>query len=84
MVQRGEALRMPDSRPMPNIGPRCHELRVADRDVDWRIIYRLDEHEILIVHIFRKTTRATSKQDIGLARRRLKDHDKAEREDGDD
>jgi hypothetical protein len=29
-LQRGETLSMPESRPMPTIGPRCHELRVDD------------------------------------------------------
>jgi hypothetical protein len=29
-LQMGEVLRMPESRPMPSIGPRCHELRVQD------------------------------------------------------
>ena len=28
-LQNGEALSMPKSRPMPGIGPRCHELRIA-------------------------------------------------------
>src|SRR6266571_3932090 len=40
-VQRGETLSMPESRPMPTIGPRCHELRIDDvvRKKEWRIIY---------------------------------------------
>ncbi len=29
-LQRGEFLPMPHSRPMPVIGPRCHELRIND------------------------------------------------------
>lgn len=29
-VQRGQALGMPHSRPMPTVGPGCHELRVVD------------------------------------------------------
>lgn len=32
-LQRGKALSMPLSRPMPGIGPRCHELRVVDEGV---------------------------------------------------
>jgi phage-related protein len=31
---------MPHSRPMPDIGERCHELRIVDVDATWRIIYR--------------------------------------------
>ena len=39
-LQRGESLTMPHSRTMPSIGPRCHELRIRDRNVSWRIMYR--------------------------------------------
>ena len=31
-LQQGENLGLPHSRPMPVIGPRCHELRVRDKD----------------------------------------------------
>jgi hypothetical protein len=30
MLQRGETLSMPQSRPMPSVGRRCHELRIHD------------------------------------------------------
>jgi len=30
LLQDGERLRLPESRPMPMIGPNCHELRVVD------------------------------------------------------
>jgi len=29
-LQEGELIGLPDSRPMPNVGRRCHELRVED------------------------------------------------------
>jgi hypothetical protein len=29
-LQQGELLSMPQSRPMPDIGQRCHELRIRD------------------------------------------------------
>ncbi len=35
-LQEGESLGMPHSRPMPGIGPRCHELRVNDENKTWR------------------------------------------------
>lgn len=31
-LQDGETLSLPHSRPMPSIGPRCHELRINDRN----------------------------------------------------
>jgi hypothetical protein len=30
LLQEGERLGLPESRPMPAIGPNCHELRVID------------------------------------------------------
>jgi hypothetical protein len=40
-LQRGESLSMPESRPMPSIGPRCHELRIDDVEHkrEWRVMY---------------------------------------------
>jgi len=29
-LQRGESLGLPHSRPLPSLGPRCHELRILD------------------------------------------------------
>ena len=47
-VQRGERVGMPHSRPMPDIGRRCHELRIPDADKTWRIVYRIDSDAIVI------------------------------------
>jgi phage-related protein len=41
-LQRGESLGMPHSRPMPSVGRRCHELRIVDEAVIWRVMYRID------------------------------------------
>jgi phage-related protein len=38
-LQRGRQLSMPQSRPMPAVGARCHELRIIDERVTWRIVY---------------------------------------------
>ena len=59
MLQRGEKLSMPQSRPMPSVGRRCHELRVRDEDMTWRVIYRLDEGAVVILHVFSKKTQRT-------------------------
>ena len=58
-LQRGEALRMPHSRPMPEIGPRCHELRVKDAEAEWRIMVRVDPDPVLVLDVFTKKTRTT-------------------------
>lgn len=76
-LQRGETFGLPHSRPMPAIGPRCHELRITDARVSWRIIYRVDGDAVVIVHVFAKRTRATPRLVIEVCRRRLRDYDDA-------
>jgi phage-related protein len=78
-LQEGGSLGMPHSRPMPSIGPRCHELRVRDENRIWRVVYRLDPDAILIAGVFSKTTRATTKHDIEDCQKRLKVYDEAAR-----
>jgi phage-related protein len=78
-LQQGESLSLPHSRPMGDIGPRCHELRVRDQNKDWRIIYRIDEDRILIVDVFNKTTRRTPDSVIRVCQRRLAEYDQARR-----
>jgi hypothetical protein len=36
-LQEGGSLKEPISKPMPSIGKRCHELRIQDENVTWRI-----------------------------------------------
>ena len=56
LLQAGERLSMPHSRPLPSIGPRCAELRVRDAEHNWRIIYRLDDDAVIVVDVFPKKT----------------------------
>jgi phage-related protein len=76
-LQQGERLEMPHSRPMPSIGPRCHELRIDDGETTWRIIYRIDPDAIVILEVFSKKTRTTPKSVIQTCRRRLREYDDA-------
>ncbi len=46
-IQEGESIGMPHSRPMQGIGARCHELRIADENRIWRIIYRINVSAIV-------------------------------------
>src|ERR1700694_3711713 len=71
-VQRGELLSLPLSGPMPEIGPRCHELRIRDVNTTWRIIYRIDDDAIIIVNTFAKKTGKTPENAKELSRTRLK------------
>ncbi len=74
-LQRGENIVMPHSRPMPTIGPRCHELRIIDEDKTWRIIYRIDDDAIVIAAVFGKKTKKTPKSVIDMSQRRLRQYD---------
>jgi phage-related protein len=76
-LQRGKSLGMPHSRPMTTIGPRCHELRVLDQQVTWRIIYRIDPDAIVIAEVFAKKTSQTPSTVIGACQKRLKEYDDA-------
>jgi phage-related protein len=74
-LQGGETLGMPHSRPMPSIGPRCHELRVRDENKNWRIVYRIDHDVILIGAIFEKKTNKTPREVINSCKRRFQLYD---------
>jgi phage-related protein len=75
LLQKGELLSMPQSRPMPSIGKGCHELRINDRSKTWRIIYRIDEDAIVIVDVFAKKTNQTPDAVIKRCQKRLKQYD---------
>ena len=79
-LQRGENLTLPHSRPMPNIGIRCHELRVQDQDKSWRIVYRIDADAIVILEVFRKTTQQTPARVIEDCKRRIRIYDATTKE----
>lgn len=79
-LQDGENLGMPHSRPMPSIGPRCHELRVRDGGRNWRIVYRIDPASIQIAEVFPKTTRQTPAEVIDVCRARFTEADRIVRE----
>jgi phage-related protein len=79
-LQRGEKLGMPHSRPMPSVGPRCHELRIQDEQATWRLVYRGDADVIVIAGVFSKKTQATPRQVIEVCQRRFHAYDQAARE----
>ena len=76
-LQQGKSLEMPHSRPMPSVGARCHELRVPDERVTWRIIYRVDVDAIVIADVFAKKTAHTPQTVREACRKRLKEYDDA-------
>jgi phage-related protein len=70
-LQRGEALSMPVSRPMPSVGPRCHELRITDSRREWRLLYRVDADAIVVGDFFAKASRKTPDRVLEECRRRF-------------
>jgi phage-related protein len=76
-LQGGEQLGLPQSRPLPVIGARCHELRIPDAAATWRIVYRTDPDAIIIAEVFSKKSRATPRHVIQTCRYRLRGYDDA-------
>jgi len=56
---------------MPSIGRRCHELRIDDGGLSWRIFYRLDPDAVVILEVLGKKTRKTPPATIASCKRRL-------------
>lgn len=76
-LQQGAKLSLPHSRPMPSIGRRCHELRIVDQDVTWRIVYYIDDDAVVILEVFKKKTQATPARVIEVCKDRLRTYKRA-------
>ncbi len=74
LLQEGMKLAMPHSRPMPSIGSGCHELRIRDQNVDWRVVYYLHAEAVVILDVFKKTTRQTPRSVMDACEQRLRDY----------
>jgi len=70
-LQQGEKLSLPHSRPMPTIGRGCHELRVQDRDVTWRIFHYIGADSIVLLEVTDKKSRKTPQRIVDQCRARL-------------
>jgi len=60
---------------MPTIGARCHELRIVDETVTWRIIYRMDPDAIVLLEVFEKKTKETPRRVIDVCRERIRNYE---------
>jgi phage-related protein len=78
-LQTGRSVGMPNSRPMPAIGARCHELRIQDADQTWRLVYRLDKDAVVLLDVFSKKTPKTPKATIDACKQRMKQYDAAKK-----
>lgn len=75
LLQQGETIGMPHSRSMPGIGRRCHELRLVDGGLSWRIVYRVDVDAIVILEVFSKKSGKTPRHIIETCKARLREYD---------
>jgi len=74
LLQVGEQLGMPLSRPMPSVAPGVAELRLHGADGQFRTFYfTATEQGILVIHAFPKKTRQTPPLEIKLGRKRLQE-----------
>lgn len=63
-----------DWKPFTTIGTGVREIRVQDTNGIYRAMYVVKfEEAIYVLHCFQKKTQTTSKADIDLAKRRLKE-----------
>jgi phage-related protein len=78
LLQEGESISLPHSRPLPVVGRGCHELRVTDKNKTWRLYYSIQSEAIVILDVGEKKTQKASKGTIELCRTRLKSYEKTE------
>jgi phage-related protein len=71
-LQKEITLSMPQSRPLPDIGVGCHELRVNDEQDTWRIVYRIYKDAILILEVFSKKSNTIPKSIIKACKERFR------------
>ena len=58
---------------MPTIGSACHELRIVDGKVSWRVMYHVAGDAIVILDVLKKKTEATPLSEINGCKRRPAD-----------
>ena len=80
VLQAGVRLSLPESRPLPVIGPRCHELRIRDGSQSWRIIYSLEADAIVILAVVKKKSRVMPSSTISTCKKRLEAYTRWEKE----
>ncbi len=80
LLQAGQKIGMPKSRPMPSISHNCHELRVQAENTTWRTVYFIDADAIVVLEVFAKKTNRTPPTVIDTCKQRLRSYLAARRE----
>lgn len=79
-LQKGEKLSLPASRPLPVVGASCHELRIKDKNAEYRIVYFIADDAVVILDVFDKKTRALPSGVVKKCQRRLRLYRECEKE----
>lgn len=70
-VQRGDEPH--DWKPMSSVGPGVREIRIREPSGAFRVMYLATRPEALyVLHCFQKKSQQTSRQDLALAKARLR------------
>jgi phage-related protein len=72
-LQDGALLGMPLSRPMASVDVGVCEIRIRDRNGNYRVFYCRQSRGIFIFHAFMKKTQTTPKRELDLGRTRLRE-----------
>jgi phage-related protein len=76
-LQHGEAIGMPDVRPMQAVGRGVSEIRIQDSSGAYRTFYVIESRQgIILFHSFKKKTQKTPLKEIATAKARLADFTK--------
>lgn len=74
LLQKGENLEIPFSKPMSSIIVGAYELRIRGKDGIYRVFYYLKKAEgIIVFHCFKKKSQKTPRQELNVALERLKE-----------
>lgn len=57
---------------MLSIGAMCHELRIRDVEINWRIMYRINSDAIIILEVYENKSGKTPKYIIDVCKERIK------------
>ena len=80
LLQDGQSISMPKSRPMPSLGHGCHELWVQAKNTTWRTMYFIDADAIVVLEVFAKRTSRTPQAVIDVCKQRLRSYQAARSE----
>lgn len=74
LLESGETLALPLSRPLSDIHRGLHELRLKDVAGQARVFYFIKKGDaVYLLHAFRKKTQALPQKEIDLVLKRLKE-----------